>query len=66
VSHCEDSGSRTVGIEQSAVVHDPPDGERRRVQRARGYRYIMVNSEVTFVDGQPTNTARTGFVTAAR
>jgi len=24
------------------------------VQRARGYRYIMVNGEVTLVDGQPT------------
>ena len=36
------------------VVHDLPGDEWRRVQRARGYRYIMVNGEVTFVDGQPT------------
>jgi N-acyl-D-amino-acid deacylase len=41
-------------MEPSAVVHDLPGGEWRRVQRARGYRYIMVNGEVTFVDGQST------------
>src|SRR3984893_10008332 len=40
-----------LGMEPSAVVHDLPGGEWRRVQRARGYRYIMVNGEVTFVDG---------------
>ena len=44
-----------LGMEPSAVVHDLPGGEWRRVQRARGYRYIMVNGEVTLVDGQPTN-----------
>jgi N-acyl-D-aspartate/D-glutamate deacylase len=43
-----------LGMEPSAVVHDLPGGEWRRVQRARGYRYIMVNGEVTFIDGQPT------------
>jgi N-acyl-D-aspartate/D-glutamate deacylase len=43
-----------LGIEPSVVVHDLPGDEWRRVQRARGYRYIMVNGEVTFVDGQPT------------
>ena len=43
-----------LGIEPSAVVHDLPGGEWRRVQRARGYRYILVNGEVTFVDDQPT------------
>jgi N-acyl-D-amino-acid deacylase len=43
-----------LGMELSAVVHDLPGGEWRRVQRARGYRYIMVNGEVTFMDGQPT------------
>ena len=32
---------------------DLPGGEWR-VQRARGYRYIMVNGEVTFWDGRPT------------
>jgi N-acyl-D-aspartate/D-glutamate deacylase len=43
-----------LGIEPVEVVHDFPGGEWRRVQRACGYRYIMVNGEVTFVDGQPT------------
>jgi N-acyl-D-aspartate/D-glutamate deacylase len=43
-----------LGIEPSVVVHDLPGREWRRVQRARGYRYIMVNGEVTFVEGQPT------------
>ena len=43
-----------LGIEPSTLVHDLPGGEWRRVQRARGYRYIMVNGEVTLMDGQPT------------
>jgi N-acyl-D-amino-acid deacylase len=43
-----------LGIEPGAVAYDLPGGEWRRVQRARGYRYIMVNGEVTLVDGQPT------------
>ena len=36
------------------VVDDLPAGEWRRVQRARGYRSIMVNGEVTFEDGDCT------------
>jgi N-acyl-D-amino-acid deacylase len=43
-----------LGLEPGTVVHDLPGDEWRRVQRARGYRYIMVNGEVTLVDGQPT------------
>jgi N-acyl-D-amino-acid deacylase len=43
-----------LGMEPATVAHDLPGGEWRRVQRARGYRYIMVNGEVTLVDGQPT------------
>jgi hypothetical protein len=39
------------------VVQDLPGGEWRRVQRASGYRYIMVNGVVTFVDGQSTQLA---------
>ena len=38
------------------VVHDLPAGEWRRIQRARGYRYVLVNGEVTIRDDQPTNT----------
>ena len=29
------------------VAHDVPGGEWRRIQRARGYRYVLVNGEVT-------------------
>ncbi len=36
------------------VVHDLPGGEWRRIQRAKGYRSILVNGEVTFDDGECT------------
>jgi N-acyl-D-aspartate/D-glutamate deacylase len=36
------------------VAHDFPGGEWRRVQKASGYRYILVNGEVTFKDGECT------------
>jgi N-acyl-D-amino-acid deacylase len=36
------------------VLHDLPCGEWRRVQRAEGYRWIMVNGRVTFEDGACT------------
>jgi N-acyl-D-aspartate/D-glutamate deacylase len=36
------------------VVHDFPGGEWRRVQRAKGYRSIIVNGEETFVEGNCT------------
>ena len=36
------------------VVHDLPGGEWRRVQYGEGYRWIMVNGQVTFEDGNPT------------
>ncbi len=38
------------------IVHDLPGGEWRRIQRAEGYRYILVNGGVTMRDGQPSNT----------
>ena len=37
------------------VAWDFPANEWRRVQRAEGYRWIMVNGVVTFRDGQCTN-----------
>jgi len=37
------------------VAHDFPADEWRRIQRAEGYRWIMVNGVVTFIDGQCTN-----------
>jgi N-acyl-D-aspartate/D-glutamate deacylase len=36
------------------IAHDFPAGEWRRVQRAEGYRYIIVNGHVTFKDGECT------------
>lgn len=36
------------------VVHDFPGGEWRRVQRARGYRAIVVNGAITFEEGKAT------------
>ena len=38
----------------SEIAHDFPGGEWRRIQKAIGYRYIMVNGEVTFRDGDCT------------
>jgi N-acyl-D-aspartate/D-glutamate deacylase len=36
------------------IAHDFPAGEWRRVQRAEGYRWIIVNGEITFADGECT------------
>jgi N-acyl-D-aspartate/D-glutamate deacylase len=36
------------------VAYDLPAGEWRRVQRAEGYRHIMVNGNETFEDGKCT------------
>ena len=39
------------------IAHDLPGGEWRRIQRAQGYKYVLVNGEVTIRnDGRPTNT----------
>jgi N-acyl-D-aspartate/D-glutamate deacylase len=39
------------------VVHDLPGGEWRRVQRGLGYRYVLVNGEVTIEDDKETGAA---------
>jgi N-acyl-D-aspartate/D-glutamate deacylase len=36
------------------IAHDIPAHEWRRIQRAEGYRWIMVNGKVTFKDGECT------------
>ena len=38
------------------VAHDLPGGEWRRVQRAEGYRCVLVNGEVTIRDDRETGT----------
>jgi N-acyl-D-aspartate/D-glutamate deacylase len=43
-----------LAIKPLEVAHDFPGGEWRRVQRAEGYRWILVNGQVTFEDGNPT------------
>ena len=46
----------TLSSLPSEVAHDLPGGEWRRVQRAQGYRYVLVNGEVTIENDEPTNT----------
>jgi N-acyl-D-amino-acid deacylase len=41
-----------LDIGPSEVAHDLPGGEWRRIQRAIGYKAILVNGEVTIEDGQ--------------
>jgi len=36
------------------VAHDLPGGEWRRIQRARGYRFVLVNGDVTIEDDRET------------
>ncbi|CAO5245417.1 N-acyl-D-amino-acid deacylase family protein [Frankia sp. AgKG'84/4] len=45
----------TVGSEPMERLWDYPAGEWRLVQKSRGYRYTMVNGELTFVDGTCTD-----------
>jgi len=48
---------KNLGIEPDwigEVVHDLPGGEWRRVQRAKGYRSIIVNGEETFAEDKCT------------
>ncbi len=43
-------------IHAREVVHDLPGGEWRRVQKASGYRYVLVNGQITIKDDQETQT----------
>ena len=38
------------------IAHDLPGGEWRRIQRASGYRYILVNGQVTIENDLETHT----------
>jgi len=44
-----------LAIKPLEIVHDFPGGEWRRVQRAEGYKTIMVNGEVTFEEDKCTS-----------
>jgi N-acyl-D-amino-acid deacylase len=44
-----------LAIEEPEIVYDlPPNNDSRLVQRPRGYRWIMVNGEVSFEEGKDT------------
>ncbi len=43
-----------LGVGEAEIVHDLPAGEWRRVQKAYGYRHVMVNGQVIFEDGKCT------------
>jgi N-acyl-D-amino-acid deacylase len=45
-----------LAVLKDEIVHDLPGGEWRRMQRARGYRYVLVNGEVTIRDDRQTQT----------
>jgi N-acyl-D-aspartate/D-glutamate deacylase len=40
-----------LNIKPREIVRDVPPNDWRRVQKAEGYRWIMVNGQVTFEDG---------------
>jgi N-acyl-D-amino-acid deacylase len=44
----------TVNSRPSEVLYDLPANEWRRVQKADGYKHIMVNGDITFNDGNCT------------
>ena len=41
----------------SEIAHDLPGGEWRRVRKAKGYRYVLVNGQVTIDDDKETGVA---------
>ena len=43
-----------LALSPAEVAHDLPGGDWRRIQKAEGYRWILVNGQVTFEDGNPT------------
>jgi len=70
VAGLRDRGTLTVGAAADIIVydfenlkildfevaHDFPGNEWRRIQRASGYRYVLVNGEVTIRDDKETHT----------
>lgn len=43
-----------LAVLDEEIVHDLPGGEWRRIQRASGYRYVLVNGEVTIENDRQT------------
>jgi N-acyl-D-amino-acid deacylase len=44
-----------LNVKPIEVLHDLPGKEWRRVQKAEGYKWTIVNGQVTFKDGECTN-----------
>ena len=44
----------TLAVRSPEIANDLPGNDWRRIQRADGYRWIIVNSHVSLEDGQPT------------
>ena len=51
-----------LNILPTEIVEDLPTGEWRRVQRSEGYRWMLVNGEITFEDGVCTNATPGGLL----
>ena len=45
-----------LAVGPNEVVHDLPGGEWRRIQRASGYRNVIINGEITIEDDTQTET----------
>ena len=45
-----------LGCGDIEIAHDFPGGEWRRIQRATGYRWVLVNGEITIEDDEQTGT----------
>jgi len=47
---------QNLKVTEPAIVHDQPGNEWRRIQKAKGYKYVLVNGQVTIEDDQQTDT----------
>ena len=50
----------------SEVAEDLPGGEWRRIQKSRGYDWILVNGQITFENGEPTGALPAKFLRNGR
>ena len=46
----------SLEVGPAEVAHDLPGGEWRRIQKAKGYRFVVVNGEVTIEEDRETGT----------
>ena len=55
----------TVGPERPTVEHDLPAGQRRLVQKSKGYHMSIVSGGITMRDGEPTGVTSGQVLTSA-